>query len=250
MAKKKKRGHYKRDNAACSGENRDRNSADELQLAINSILSNSHPGAGLDPVVSDLEEEIGSNPEDNTSGRQLNSRSSSEEDKTSSPTNLKKRRAQEVQDKSIRPTGLQETLPTKSLGFNHRNGSADGPSNPANQAPSKHYVYLSSNTGSINNLHRLTVARTLRKAGLLYTEMSSLGPNRIRIICADSGQARAVVDSSSIRDKGWKAEISQSQNVRFGIVRNLDEETTEENFLQDFSSDNGQQILKAKRQQR
>jgi len=105
----------------------------------------------------------------------------------------------------------------------------------------------------------MAVARVPRKAGLEYREMALQGPHRIRLR-ANREQVKAIIDSSILLEKGWKGKQTSFQGwkgkqasfqiYRYGIVRGLDDQATEEDILQHFTANIGQRILEAKRQQR
>ena len=60
---------------------------------------------------------------------------------------------------------------------------------------------------------------------------------RIKIVCENKQQAKAIIESDLPKTKGWKIDTPTARNFRYGIVRNLDEEITEEDILQDFESE-------------
>ena len=117
----------------------------------------------------------------------------------------------------------------------------------SHQTP-RQVIYVSSGDSSANNVHRLAVARALHRANLLYLELAQTGPGRIKILCENEQQAKAIIESDLPKSKGWKTETPTARNFRYGIVRNLDEEITEEDIIQDFESE--QRIVEAQRQKR
>jgi len=58
------------------------------------------------------------------------------------------------------------------------------------------------------------------------------------------------MDSSILPEKGWTREQPSSQPYRYGIIRDLDDEDTEEEILRYFTTNNGQRLQKATRKKR
>lgn len=104
-------------------------------------------------------------------------------------------------------------------------------------------VYVSSTTRpdqsesrNLGNLFPTQVGRILKRMGVTYSEVKSIGRNRIKVSFSSYLAANSLLHNPALTDVEWEAYLPGVRRLSFGVVQGLDPDTTEEEILMEASA--------------